>query len=167
MKSENEKKTFRARLEELIGDEKPFVWAARIGLTPGVFNRMWNEGTPPKADSLILIEAATGVSLTWFLTGKGPRLGLSEKQRVDNGGEINDGKEGYLDVEPDNLDEITRLIELKMGARRKEIPADKLMVLIKTAYRFYCKDFIGSEKFRKETMEKNIESLVKLALPED
>lgn len=166
MKSEKDKAAFRARLEELIGDEKPFVWAARIGLTPGVFNRMWNEGTPPKADSLIVIEEKTGVSLSWFLTGKGPMKGFSAEKSVDHGGLTNDVKGGYLEVEPDDLDEITRLIDEKMGDRRQEIPADKLMMIIKTAYRFYSKDFIGSSKFRKETMEKNIGSLVKLALPE-
>jgi len=63
---------FADRLKLLIGDEKPFPWASNIGLTPGVFNRMWNEGIPPKAQHLLLISKKTGVSLDWLLSGVGP-----------------------------------------------------------------------------------------------
>jgi len=70
---EKENTDFKARLQELIGDEKPFPWASRIGLTPGVFNRMWNEGVIPKGDSLALIAEKTGVSLDWLVMGKGPK----------------------------------------------------------------------------------------------
>ncbi|MGE4406086.1 S24 family peptidase [Pseudomonas sp.] len=64
---------FRRRLEELIGEEKPFPWAQRIGITPGVFNRMWNEGVAPKADTLEKIAETTGVSIDWLLMGRGPK----------------------------------------------------------------------------------------------
>ncbi|MCF6267801.1 MAG: helix-turn-helix transcriptional regulator [Desulfuromusa sp.] len=64
------KNEFKERLRELIGDEKPFPWAERIGITPGVFNRMWNDGVAPKADSLEKISKVTGVSLDWLILGK-------------------------------------------------------------------------------------------------
>ena len=73
MNSENMNTEFRERLEKLIGEEKPFPWGRRIGLSPGVFNRMWNEGTPPKADALALISKETGVSLDWLILGIGPK----------------------------------------------------------------------------------------------
>lgn len=62
---------FRERLENLIGEEKPFSWSVRIGLTPGVFTRMWNEGKAPKADALLLISEKTGCSINWLLMGEG------------------------------------------------------------------------------------------------
>jgi len=37
---------------------------------------------------------------------------------------------------------------------------------MKTLYRFYSRNFIESAEFRAETMEKNIENLVNLAVPE-
>lgn len=74
MNSEIMDKEFRSRLERLIGEEKPFPWSKRIGLTPGVFNRMWNDGIPPKADALMLISEKTGVSLNWLVMGSGPMM---------------------------------------------------------------------------------------------
>jgi len=71
MKHEKISESFRSRLEELISDEKPFPWASRIGLTPGVFNRMWNEGIAPKGEVLQLIAEKTGCSLDWLVLGEG------------------------------------------------------------------------------------------------
>ncbi|MBV5341853.1 MAG: helix-turn-helix transcriptional regulator [Deltaproteobacteria bacterium] len=73
MKHENKTTNFRSRLEELVGNEKPFPWASKIGLTPGVFNRMWNDGTAPKGDVLQLIAGKTGCSLDWLLLGEGEK----------------------------------------------------------------------------------------------
>jgi len=88
MNSEIMNSDFRARLEGLIGEEKPFPWGRRIGLSPGVFNRMWNEGTPPKADALALIAEKTGVSLDWLVLGIGEmKRGMinQEKSNQENG----------------------------------------------------------------------------------
>ncbi len=49
---------------------------------------------------------------------------------------------------------------------RSEISADKLILLMKTLYRFYSRNFIESAEFRAETLEKNVENLVNLAVPE-
>lgn len=62
---------FRDRLALVIGEEKPFPWADRMGLSPGVFTRMWNDGIPPKAQHLVLIASKENVSIDWLLTGKG------------------------------------------------------------------------------------------------
>ena len=71
-----------------------------------------------------------------------------------------------LVVSDDTLELISEILDEKMGERRSEINADKTMALITTLHRFYSRNFIDSAKFRRDTMEKNIESLVKLALPE-
>jgi transcriptional regulator with XRE-family HTH domain len=62
---------FYERLKLLIGDDKPFAWAARVGLSKGAFNRVWNQGTIPSHEGLVKIKIATGVSLDWLLTGEG------------------------------------------------------------------------------------------------
>jgi phage repressor protein C with HTH and peptisase S24 domain len=75
MSSELKNPEFHARLVELMGEEstkKPFAWAARVGISKGAFDRIWNDGTVPSADLLIRISARTGVSIDWLLTGQGP-----------------------------------------------------------------------------------------------
>lgn len=61
----------RARLELAIGDEKPFAWAAKVGIEKATFSRHWNQGTVPTGQILKKI-AQTGISIDWLLTGKGP-----------------------------------------------------------------------------------------------
>ena len=63
---------FRRRVESLIGDEKPFAWAKRIGLSAGSFNRIWKQGKGPSASNALLIARACGVTTDWLLTGDGP-----------------------------------------------------------------------------------------------
>lgn len=69
MKSEIDDTGFKTRLERLIGEEKPFVWAAKVGLSAATFSRMWKDGIAPKADSLVRISEATGSSIDWLLKG--------------------------------------------------------------------------------------------------
>ncbi len=76
------------------------------------------------------------------------------------------GAKGELVVSEDTLELIKEILEEKLGERRSEINADRMMKLITTLHRFYSRNFIDSAKFRRDTMEQNIESLVKLALPE-
>lgn len=61
---------FRLRLESLIGDEPPFAWAQRVGISKGAFSRIWNGGSVPKPELLLKIREATGVSVDWLLTGE-------------------------------------------------------------------------------------------------
>jgi transcriptional regulator with XRE-family HTH domain len=72
MTSELKDPEFHVRLTEIIGQERPFSWAAKAGLSKGAFSRIWNEGTVPSPDLLKKISAATGYSIDWLLTGEGP-----------------------------------------------------------------------------------------------
>lgn len=88
MNTENEMTGFRERIAVLIGKEEPFVWAKKIGLSGATFDRIWNGGSVPKADKLLLISRKCGVSVDWLLTGeatKAPDLvaTTSDDQRVE------------------------------------------------------------------------------------
>ena len=61
---------FHSRLTELIGADRPYAWAERVGLSKGAFTRIWKEGSVPTSELLYRIRAATGVSLDWLLTGE-------------------------------------------------------------------------------------------------
>jgi phage repressor protein C with HTH and peptisase S24 domain len=71
-KSESEIKGLKARLEKLIGEEKPFSWASRVGIPGATFTRLWKEGVAPKSETLLKIHETTGASIDWLLTGEGP-----------------------------------------------------------------------------------------------
>lgn len=77
MNSEKDHSGFVKRLKLLIGSEKPYPWAARIGITQATFNRMWKDGVAPKSDTLLLISEKTGCSIDWLLTGQGSEKLLS------------------------------------------------------------------------------------------
>jgi phage repressor protein C with HTH and peptisase S24 domain len=74
MNSEIYQSEFIARLTKLMGDEKPYPWAKRIGLSAATFTRIWKEGVVPKGDVLALISEKTGCSLDWLVTGIGSML---------------------------------------------------------------------------------------------
>jgi len=74
MNSEIGYSEFRQRLGQLVGTEDPFVWAKRKGISPATFNRMWNEGAVPKADTLAKVVEGTSASLDWLLLGRGPQI---------------------------------------------------------------------------------------------
>ncbi len=67
----NYEMNLKGRLEKLIGEEKPFAWAKRIGINGATFNRIWNGGGQLKSDHAALIIKKTGVSGTWLMTGEG------------------------------------------------------------------------------------------------
>lgn len=71
LNSEKSHTGFIQRLKLLIGDEKPYPWAAKVGITQATFNRMWKDGVAPKSDTLLLISEKTGCSIDWLLTGEG------------------------------------------------------------------------------------------------
>jgi transcriptional regulator with XRE-family HTH domain len=72
MNPETSDPAFHERLSILIGNEKPYSWAKRVGIPSGTFARIWNEKTVPAGDHLRRIGDATGVSLDWLLRGYGP-----------------------------------------------------------------------------------------------
>ena len=59
--------SFRQRLAQVIGDEKPFVWAKRAGIPSATFTRIWKEGAIPKSEHLLRIADYAGVSVDWLL----------------------------------------------------------------------------------------------------
>lgn len=63
---------FATRLRQMIGAQKPYSWAKDIGIPGSSFDRMWNDGTPPRWNFLVLISEKTGISIDWLLTGEGP-----------------------------------------------------------------------------------------------
>lgn len=69
----NSEQKFSDRLLMLIGDAKPYSWAAKHGMArASMFNVLNNNGLP-SANQLIKISESTGVSTDWLLTGKGPK----------------------------------------------------------------------------------------------
>lgn len=61
---------FHQRLKSLIGDERPFEWAKRVGIPSSTFDRIWNRHAVPKAGILLAISEFCGVSVDWLLRGK-------------------------------------------------------------------------------------------------
>lgn len=79
-------RSFKERLEMLVGNEQPFAWAAKIGISKGAFSRIWHEGAVPKHEHLLKIKYRTGASLDWLLAGEGlpppSVMKIEEKQRA-------------------------------------------------------------------------------------
>ncbi len=71
MSSELKNPEVHARLAQFIGDEKPFAWADRVGISNGAFSRIWKEGTVPGPEHLCRIRDVEGISIDCLLTGQG------------------------------------------------------------------------------------------------
>lgn len=69
MSSENSFPGFRDRLATLIGGDEPFLWARQVGIPSSTFDRVWNNGQVPKAETLFRISRFAGVSIDWLLSG--------------------------------------------------------------------------------------------------
>ena len=124
---------FLSRLTHIIGDKKPFAWAAGVGINKATFSRIWNEGVPPKANHLAAIAKSTGVSIDWLLTGEAPMYrgqatamtanegtapyGLTEEERVL--------LEIYNDLSDEYKDELITslkaLIDLDQDSRKQRV----------------------------------------------
>ena len=60
------------RLAVLMGHEKPFGWAARVGLPKGSFAKIWGApGSTPHQKTYDRIAEATGCSRDWLVYGTG------------------------------------------------------------------------------------------------
>lgn len=60
------------RIDILIGSDKPFAWASKVGIPVATFSRVYNEGGQLKTEALVRISEITGCSIDWLLTGEGP-----------------------------------------------------------------------------------------------
>lgn len=99
MNSELEIDGVRERLEKVIGHEKPFAWAKRIGIPTSTFSRIWNEGIVPNANMLFLISKSTGVSIDWLLTGEGTPY-KEDMPVVPSGSQVRGPEQGDFDYIP-------------------------------------------------------------------
>ena len=67
--------TFKDRLTMLIGSDKPYAWARKVGIEKGLFQYYWQKEKIPTYLNLIKIQKFTGCSLDWLLTGSIVHLG--------------------------------------------------------------------------------------------
>ncbi|MBF0370677.1 MAG: helix-turn-helix transcriptional regulator [Magnetococcales bacterium] len=68
------------RLLKAIGDEPPYGWGIRAGISKSTLEGILKKGSTPQRGTLIKIAYATDISLNYLLTGKGPvRLASSGK----------------------------------------------------------------------------------------
>ena len=73
------KKTFKKRILDCIGDQKPSPWGLSIGLNHGVIARIFSQDKIPTAPHLITISKALRRSIDWLLTGEEPSGKQPEK----------------------------------------------------------------------------------------
>ncbi|OHX12299.1 LexA family transcriptional regulator [Chromobacterium sphagni] len=71
MENSLQQSDFRQRLELLIGAEKPYAWAARMGINKGSFTNMWYKGGVPRTATAEKIACSSGCRLEWLLYGEG------------------------------------------------------------------------------------------------
>lgn len=64
-------KSFKDRLQYLIGDAKPYAWCKEVGIEKGLFQYYWQKEKIPKYENLIKIRNHTACSLDWLMTGDG------------------------------------------------------------------------------------------------
>ncbi len=85
-------KSFKDRILDEIGTEKPTPWGQSIGLNEGAINRIFNLNVIPQADHLTTISKALGVSINWLLTGEelfskkaigGSKISHTDKKLMD------------------------------------------------------------------------------------
>ncbi len=62
--------TFRDRLKILMGNDRPYTWARKVGIEKGLFQYYWQKRKIPTYLNLIKIQNYSGCSLDWLLTGK-------------------------------------------------------------------------------------------------
>lgn len=79
---------FKQRLALLIGAEKPYAWAARIGINKGSFTNMWYKGGVPRRTTAQKIAETTGCRLSWLLHGEGP---MRDETRAERESEASGG----------------------------------------------------------------------------
>lgn len=76
---------FLKRLKTLIGDEKPYAWAARVGISKGALTRMLNEASVPAAAILKRIAEKTGANIHWLITGEGEKFASYPQMKEQQG----------------------------------------------------------------------------------
>jgi len=62
-------KGFVERLLSVIGEEKPYTWAARVQIPKSTLHNCLSNKSVPSAKYLLRISETTGRSINWLLTG--------------------------------------------------------------------------------------------------
>jgi len=108
-------KTFKERLQYLIGPTKPYAWCKHVGIEKGLFQYYWQKGKIPKYENLIKIRDFTNCSLDWLMSGEGEPY----PDRIDNLEANAKAIIGQLDSHVDRLEKmINRLKKLKTEAEK-------------------------------------------------
>ncbi len=137
---------FHARLARLIGDDRPFAWADKMGIPKGTFSRVWNDGGVLGSDHLKSVARATGVSIDWLLTGEGPMMR----------GETRDENEIPLDGEI--YMQVTEEVLTALEGRPRPAPAKLVLELIRLIH-----DEIKEGEMRQDEIKKNVVRILKIA----
>lgn len=83
------------RLMQIIDQDPPFVWAARMGIAKATMHGLLRQASPTTA-TLVKIARQTDVSISWLLTGQGPeRIGA----RPASAGQMEETRSSSVDQE--------------------------------------------------------------------
>ncbi len=126
--------TIHYRIGQLIGTEPIYHFATRAGI-PDSSLRKYLDGSQPTADKLAAIAKATGVSLKWLITGKGPQFEEAKLEPEDDDMvsiplhdvEASAGGGTWLDSP---LEELDRIDFCKSWLRREFQTSHEKLVLI-------------------------------------
>ncbi|MDD2366655.1 MAG: helix-turn-helix transcriptional regulator [Desulfuromonadaceae bacterium] len=158
---------FKDRLKKVMGSGSNSSFARKCEISESAVRNYLKGQTTPDLGTLAKIAEVSGYSLAWLASGEGPMKGFTAVPEAERKAIDSDKPAVYLDVIEDVFEEITRIFDRKVGNRRAEISSDKSVTLVMLLARIYSKNFLESAEFRRNTLEKNVEALVKLALPEE
>lgn len=99
-----------------------------------------------------------GINVDWLFGW--PDAPMQRAQRVS----LSNYDGSNLELDTNIMDAINRLLNEKSRAYG-ELSGGKTIIIMNTIYRLYSRNFIESNKFRIEAMEKTIDALFRLALP--
>lgn len=91
------KKTFKDRIIDCIGRQKPTSWGLSIGLNTGTITRIFSQDKIPTWKHLVTISMALNKSINWLLTGKELHSDVIEEQ---------------IPYNPEEQHQINKLIEI-------------------------------------------------------
>ncbi|MDH3976306.1 MAG: hypothetical protein OEV42_18730 [Deltaproteobacteria bacterium] len=112
-------KSFKDRILDEIGDQKPTPWGLSIGLNEGAINRIFKQNVIPRAEHLMTISKALGVSVNWLLTGE-----ELYSNRIIDGSEISATNKKLIDLfnvlPPDSIEGLVSILDSYVGALKDE-----------------------------------------------
>lgn len=70
MVTQSSKRHFRDRLKILMGKERPYTFAKKVGIEKGLFQYYWQKGKIPTYKQIEKLCDYSGCTMEWILTGK-------------------------------------------------------------------------------------------------